>query len=425
MRILITSFAFPPFNCVGSLRVGKTAKYLSVFGHDVRVVTAGKQPFPPNMPVEVSEQNIVYTKWLNLREPARVVLRESLQNIPGNTSPKSRAGSLLKKNLGVIYRTLMYFPDPNIGWVPYALRASARLVKDWKPDVILASAPPPSSLVVAHKLSRKYGIPWVADLRDLWVDHHYYSQPSWRKPIEAQLERRVLSSAAGLITVSEPWAETLRIKYKKPTTVVLNAYDPHDYPPPETEAPKDARLRILYPGVIYPGKQDPSPLFEALLKLGRVAEQIRVDFYGFYQTVAKELVAKYGLGHIVHLNPVIAYKDCLRMQTEADVLLLLLWNDPSERGVYPAKVFEYIGARRPILAVGQKQDAAAELVGKLNAGEVSNDPSEIAMFLERWIQQKRLLGEIPRLSKETGAGLTREEQTRILEHHLMQVCGQN
>lgn len=421
MRLLIISFAFPPFNSIGGVRVGKTAKYLIKLGHDVRVVTARDQPFQPTLPLEIDSQNVIYTRWLDVRGPAKIVLQERDHAAAGNDLPRRKLTTILKGTLGSAYRTLAYFPDSNVGWFPFAFTAASDLIKRWKPHLILASAPPQTSLLVAARLSKKHKIPWVADLRDLWVDHQYYHQPAWRRVFEGKLERQVLSSAAGLVTVSEPLAETLRNKYGKHTTVALNGFDPSDYPTNPTVPYNDGCLRILYTGVVYPGRQDPSPLFEALRDLGPLAEKLQVIFHGFYLSTIRELVAHYKLEHRVEVNKPVPYKESLKMQTEADILLLLLWTDQAERGVYTGKLFEYLGARRPILAIGSVGNVAADLIVQKHAGVVMSDAGEIADQLRKWLLQKQQLGSIPSPSREATVGVSREEQVKVLEGNLHEV----
>jgi hypothetical protein len=75
-----------------------------------------------------------------------------------------------------------HIPDPRIAWIRTAISAGTRLIEEWKPDVIFASAPPYTSLIVACRLSRAFDIPWVAGLRDLWADNPYFSFPAWRRP---------------------------------------------------------------------------------------------------------------------------------------------------------------------------------------------------------------------------------------------------
>jgi glycosyltransferase involved in cell wall biosynthesis len=423
MRLLVVSFAFPPFNSIGGVRVGKIVKYMLTFGHDVRVITARNQPFRPTLPLEIPSEKIIYSKWLTARRksaPSSLKSAGVSSSVNQNSSGKIPLKAVLKRVIGYPYKTLVDFPDSNIGWLPYAESAASRLFKTWSPDLIFASSPPPTSLLVAHRLSQKYGVPWVADLRDLWIDHPYYDQPRWRKVIEEKLERRVLLSTAGVTTVSQPLAETLKMKYGKTARVVLNGFDQVDYPV-SSEVPFDGgRLKILYTGMIYPGKRDPSPLFEALQKLGPLAERLRVVFHGFFLDSVRPMIRNYGLEHLVGVHDPVSYKESLQMQAEADILLLLLWSDPTERGVYTGKLFEYMGARRPILAVGGVDTVAADLIRQRRIGVALQEPAEIALQLEKWIKQKETERAIPALSEDAIAGVSRQEQTRVLESYLLE-----
>lgn len=442
MRLLIISFAFPPYNSIGGVRVGKTAKYLTRFGHDVRVLTARDQPFKPTLPVELPAEKITYTRWLTLRRSAPMADSQPTPSDQNRTAaPASRnrgapadssqtdapaAARSLRQSLARHVKALIDFPDSNAGWLPYAVSEAARLAKGWRPELVFASSPPPTSLLVASRLAKKFDVPWVADLRDLWLDHPYYDQPAWRVGVEARLERRVLGSAAGFVTVSQPLADRLLEKYGREAAVVLNGYDMADYPPAGevSTTPTGGPLRILYTGMIYPGRRDPSPLFAALRLMGARARRVRVVFHGFFLESARSLAREHGVEHLVEVNPPVPYKESLRMQTEADVLLLLLWSDPTERGVYTGKLFEYLGARRPVLAVGGVDTVAADLVRERNAGAALDDPAEIAAQLGRWINLKETAGAIPALPADVGRGLSREEQTRALEDYFRHVLAQ-
>jgi glycosyltransferase involved in cell wall biosynthesis len=422
MRLLVVSYAFPPFNSIGGVRVGKTVKYLTKHGHDVRVLTAGEQFLATSLPLEIPEQQVVYSKWLNLRKPfeggtGEVTTTAATTAPQKNGQPRGELLSRLKRRLTYLARTFLYFPDAYIGWLPYAVAAGSKLITEWRPELILASSPPPTSLLVAHKLSRKYNIPWIADLRDLWVDQHYYRQPAWRKAVEDKLERRVFSSAAGFVTISEPLAETLRTKYGKPTAIVLNGFEPVDYPADSDVPDRDGQIRIVYTGVVHIERQDPTPLFQALKNLGSLAENIRIAFYGPNLGSVRDLATSHNVGHLVEVNDPVPYSDSLKNQAEADILLLLQWNDPAQRGLYTGKLFEYIGARRPILSVGWSDNVAAELIRERNLGVIANDPEQIAAHLKQWLRQKQL-GTIPALPETCTAGLSREEQTSALEEYL-------
>ncbi len=407
MRILLVSYFFPPFNEIGAVRAGKIAKYLHRAGHDVRVISAAGQAQPGSLRLEIPEEQVSYTRWVSPAKPG------SRSNGSGYATSQAAGPGRLKRILKGVRKvgaSTLAFPDGQIGWYPYARACGNALIEEWRPDVIYASAKPFTALLVARSLARKHGIPWVAELRDLWVDNQTYAHPAVRRKIEERLERRVLSDASGIVTVSEPLAETLRAKYDVPVRVVTNGFDPEDFAPPDSVPFRDGAIQIAYTGRIYPGKQNLVPFFEALKRLGPLATSVKVVFHGQHLDEARRLVHQTGVGEYVQINGPVPYADALRMQSEADILLLLLWADRSERGVFTGKLFEYLGARRPILAVGPCENVAAELIRDRNAGLVSEDPDEIVVQLREWIATKQAVGQIAPLGPDVAAGLSRESQ---------------
>jgi hypothetical protein len=339
--------------------------------------------------------------------------------------PQGAASSVVSR-AGHLFRTLVYFPDEAALGLPRAYLAAARLVGAWRPDVILASASPYSALILAAGLSRRFGIPWVGELRDLWTDNQLYPYPRVRRRVEAFLERRVLQSAAGLVTVSEPLAEKLRARHGRPTAVVLNGFDPQDYVDnirPRAGLP----LQIVYTGQVVAGKQDVTPLVEAVHRLGAAARDVRVTFFGKFLGLALQdamrRAAELKVSNSFVIERPVPHHEALRHQREADALLLLTWNDRATPGVYTGKVFEYAGARRPILAIGKVPTVADDLIRERKLGVSRSSPTAIADQLHCWLELKRSGGSVPAVPAHNAAGLTRAEQTRVLADFLEHVTG--
>lgn len=415
MRILFVTHFFPPYNCIGAVRAGKTVKYLRQLGHEIRVLTAADQPLQPTLPVEIPESEVIYTPWVNVNRPVELALggrdRVAAKGYASTATP-----SFLRW-LGTLYKHLVNLPDGQIGWYPHAVAAGRRLMREFQPDVILASAMPVTSLLVAHALSRRQGVPWVAELRDLWLDNPYLALPSWRRFLERRWERRVLGSAKGMVTISEPLAETLRSRFPVPVRVVTNGFDPEDYPT-NAAPPGGDVVRIVYTGMIYEGRRDPSPLFRALAALGDARQKVRLAFYGRYLGVVEPLARRHGVEDCIEVHEPVSHREALRIQAEADVLLLLLWNDPRERGSFTGKLFEYLGARRPILAIGPADNVAARLISERGAGAVESRPEALVGLLSDWIRQKAAGCPVPPPPPEAAAGCSREEQTKLLADFL-------
>lgn len=406
MKVLIVSAYFPPGNAIGSVRVGKLAKHLKDNGCDVRVISALDDTLAQTLPVELEEGHVMATRWLDLHSLPRLIMGGGKAKGGGNANAR---GSRLMGVAYDLFRAFFHWPDRHVAWYFPARKAGRRLMEDWRPDVIYASAWPITSLMVGASLSREFSVPWIAELRDLWLDNHYYRVPVWRRWIDRILERKLLTSASLLVTVSEPLAEILKTKFAKPTAVVLNGFDPSDVVERQCASSRDV-LTISYTGMIYPGRRDPRPLFEALQQMGPLAKRIRVRFFGRILPGVQALIDSYGLQGSVEACAPVPYQEALRIQAESDVLLLLMWDTPEERGVYTGKLFEYLGAKRPILSLGLERGVASDLIRDRQAGVVTNDPKCIAEALGRWLKQKDLLGEVPGLDKSVCAGLSRTEQ---------------
>lgn len=420
MKILLISYFFPPYNVIGAVRTGKLAEYWVSQGHDVKVITAIDQPLTPSLQTSFPKSCTYSTKWLNVNTlPEKVLGGRAKIARQGYSSGSSFLG-----RLGRAYKTLLNFPDGQIGWYPFAVNAGKKIIENgWKPDLIYASAHPLTSLLIAKRLSVQFNVPWVAEFRDLWTDNQNYQYPAWRKWIEKKIESSVLSNISAAVTVSEPLAETLRKKIQIPITTILNGFDPNDYLVSGNKQFPDDKLNIVYTGMVYAGKQDPSPLFAALQLMYR-PNRIHIHFYGRYLRDVEQLAEYYGVKDFVSISEAIPYSQALQVQMQSDVLLFLLWDDISERGIYTGKLFEYFGARHPILAIGTESGVAAELIQERNVGIISNNPVEISKQLEQWAELKISGVNNFVLPEESSKGLTRREQfskldTFLKKHNLL------
>lgn len=432
MKILIVSWYFPPSNTMGALRVGKLAGYLLSRGHDVRVLSARDVPRPQNLRQEFPEDRVVRTRWLDVNrlpraaaqwrrrrsKDARAGTRPASGREAGpNSDRKPQGGATnasLASRLGALYANALNLPDAYVGWIPYAAAAGRRLVRSNRPELIFASGPPFTGLVVGHILARSCRLPWVAEFRDRWADDPYYPPPPWRHGLEKMLERRLARSAAALVTVSAPWAADYRQKYGKPTETIYNGFDPNDFGAPGGGAPEPDLLRIVHTGRIYPGRRDPSPLFRAI-RLMNGARRVRMAFYGAEDSQVMPLAEAHQVADLVEIHPHVPYDQSLAAQREADVLLFMQWNDPREQGNVPGKLFEYLAVRRPILGLGLEVGVPASIIRDRSAGLFSNDPGEIAAQISAWIDKKRQEGRIGPLPEAVRAGFARDEQFGRLE----------
>lgn len=431
MKILIVTCVFPPSNVIGAIRVGKLARYLHGGGHDVRVLTTDIVD-DRSLPLEIPKELVVYTdyqersdwadRWLRrLRPRPDAAPAGDPGDAPAHGAGPSRSlWAMLRRH----YHGLIHIPDMRARWIKTAVPAGRRLIEGWRPDIIFASAPPSTGLVVASRLARAFDIPWVADFRDLWVDNSYYDEPSWRKAVDAVLERQTLRGAAALVTVSPGLAEQLRRRHGKAAEVIYNGYAEEDFPPIPPLPVTGKLLKIRYMGSIYRGFRDPSALFAGIALLpDPYRNRVKAEFFCDSGDAVLAAAAAHGVTDAVIVRERIPYRRALELQMQSDVLLLLQSNDRRDEGNLPAKLFEYLYARRPILFIGYEHGIAARLVAERRAGVVSNSPARIRDQLQAWLEDKDA-GRLQRLEPSVSRGLSRDEQYRKLQHLLEAVVNQ-
>jgi hypothetical protein len=238
------------------------------------------------------------------------------------------------------------------------------------------------------------------------------------------LEWLTMRNAAGLVTVSPSWADQLRRRHGKATAVVYNGYAEEDFPELPPRAERGEVLTIRYMGSIYPGFRDPSALFAAIGLLPVVLRsRLIVEFFCEAGETVLAAAAAHRVMNVVAVKPRIPYRRALELQMDADILLLLQSTEPRDEGNLPAKIFEYLYARRPILFIGYEKGIAARLIRERSAGLVSNSPAQICDQLQTWISGKQA-GRLNMLDPSVRLGLSRDEQYNTLERFLTAVLDQ-
>ena len=240
-------------------------------------------------------------------------------------------------------------------WYHDALLAGEKIIRNERIDAILSTSPPVTSHLVAKTLAEKYHIPWVADFRDLWSQNHYLSYSFIRKYFERKLEVKIIRTASAVTTVSQPLADKLALLHKnKKIFSITNGFDPELINTDNTAV--DQSFNIVYTGVLYKGKRDPTPLFVVMNDLSDKGcikrEDIKIDFFGSPEDWIQEDSAKYHLQEYITQHGLVTHETAIAEQRKAQLLLLLTWDNPEEKGVYTGKLFEYLAARRPILSFG-------------------------------------------------------------------------
>ena len=284
------------------------------------------------------------------------------------------------------------YPDPQKGWQRFAVEAGEDILRQQNINAMISCSPPVTSHIIAKKLKDEFNIPWVADFHDLWTQNYYYPYSPLRKVIEKRLELNTLSAADVLVTVSQPAAEELGALHRQKSLYsIAYGFDPAEVN--STAGNLTDKFTITYTGNLYPGKQSPESLFAALRDLitegSMDASDIEVRFYGVEAGWIAKQAERYGLTDIVKQFGIVPREIALNKQRESHLLLLLKWNDPEHRGAYSAKIFEYLAARRPILALGGFPDVVSELLDETKAGICAQTKEDVKASLLPLYQEYR------------------------------------
>jgi len=400
-KVLIIAYYFPPRQNVGSLRPKGLAKYLPEFGWNPIILT-GYLPISPSQNFKVvqtlypGDSVSILKRKLHLLQDKQ--LKERIK-IPFLKSDKHK--TFLTGKLDFSFRCLFDYPDKFRSWAPHAIKTAMKLLKEKEMKLIISTSKPETSHLIAKELKTKYSIPWVADLRDLWTQNHYYPYNSFRKWFERKLEIRTLAFADALVTVSDPLSEKLRKLHRnKPVFTITNGFDPNEI----GLSSLTDKLTITYTGQLYKGKQNPEPLLKAINELlkKKIIERnvIEVRFLGPEQKWLEELIYKYQLKKVVRQYGLVDRSVSLKKQRGSQILLLLNWNDLRETGVYTGKIFEYIAAKRPILSIGGPKGVVSELLRETNAGVYVSDLEHLKRILIKWYREFVAEGRVSYNGKE-------------------------
>jgi hypothetical protein len=255
-------------------------------------------------------------------------------------------------------------PDLTDFWVKPAVEwARGCVASDGPWDVVVSSSGPYTAHLVAMAVRQSGGArQWAADFRDLWTDNHARPGLFPFTIRERLLEDQVLRSAGLVTTVSAGLARTLRSKTAAPVEIVYNGFDEalNLGKSDDRIFPRDDVHRLVYTGTWYPKGQRVEPLFEAWARLKdaapEVAMSIRLVVAGRDTPAWHRIARGCGLGDQLDAFGEVSQDDALRMQRDADALLLVDWFRAAD-GVLTGKVFEYLQHTAPILVIAGEPDS--------------------------------------------------------------------
>ncbi len=447
-RLLLVAYSFPPVGGAGVQRPVKWVKNLGQFGWNVTVLTPENPSVPtrddslfPDIPEDVL---IVRARTWEPDYQSKQAMLDKIGAAREGLLNRAKAGA---KKLVRHAAKLALQPDPQILWVPSAIRAARKVLSEMQHDAILVTAPAYSSFFIGTSLKRQFKLPLVMDFRDEWDLSGRYLENAQRdnfsRMVQARMQRYVLRRADAVVATTHASTANLAEKLSRlnrsniKAVTVFNGFDAGDFSRDKLESamlsadnmPTPTHFRLLYTGTLW-NLTTIEPLVAAILQLEKTVpelvatlELVCVGRKTPEQIAILERLRNFGCR--LKLIDYCTHAEVLGWLQSANALCLLLSDVPGAERVVPAKLFEYLAIRRDILAIMPKGEAADIVKRFFPAGHCApNDIDAIASWLKN-----RLSGEISANAEQIASGdideFNRVSQTGRLAGLLNEVTQQH
>jgi hypothetical protein len=374
-RVLIITYYWPPSAGSGVQRWLKFAKYLPEYGWDPIIFT------PENPDFELRDESLLKevpadTEVLKfpIWEPygiLRSFKKEKIKN-PAVILEKSAKSPL--DRLAIWMRANFIVPDPRIFWVKPSVEFLLDIIEKTQIKAIITTGPPHSLHLIGRNIKRKKGIPWIADFRDPWSSWEFLDalpMLGWIRKRHHQLEQTVLGEADAVVTISPTFKQELEAIGNREVELITNGFDPSDLPVDFSQPRRSNAFHIVYTGII-DSIRNPIPFLEAFKAVfSQQPQDARVTFVGKVSAqVVHYIHTDDWLASHVEFPGYLSHHEVFGYYQKADLLLLILTHTKNAKGNIPGKLFEYMATGRKILALGDPNGDASQIIQKAKAGKV-------------------------------------------------------
>lgn len=443
-RVLCVAYFFPPLGGVSATRMVSFVRHLPEAGWDPLVLAprgtayplrdpAGLTAVPRDVPVVRAVSPEPQGARHRLAGMRRRLAPRSERISPivpdagshegeGRSGDKVRTTKARKPRLRRLtlawIRRVLFFPDDQVLWIPFAVRAGQKVLAGNQVDAIYSTSSPVSSHLVAGILHHRTRIPWVAEFRDPWVGNPLADPLPWlHARLQQRLERWIVSSASRVVFTSTETAVAYERRYPGLAGrwhVVPNGYDAEELGAPRTRLERRTPFRLVYTGTL----ERPAEAAAFLAGVDRlvtdqpeVRSQLTIEFHGHASPPVEAIAAPYldphRLGAMLGFKSFVPRAEVLERVRDADACLVLLGDERGMSQFVPGKLFDYIGLDAPVLAVVPTGEVRSVLQ-QLDWGVVTDPtPSGVADGLKRLLDGEHRTGTADRNRNFERIGLAR------------------
>ncbi len=375
-KVLIVTYYWPPAGGPGVQRWLKFAEYLPEYGIEPIIYTPENPSYPmiDNSLLEKLPKGLKVVKT-PIWEPYRLAefFNPKSKEYKAGRFEKKEKQSLLTR-LSVYIRGNFFIPDARKFWVKPSVKFLSNYLKENQIDTVVTTGPPHSMHLIGLELKKKYpDLKWIADFRDPWTQISYHSELKLTKNSEKkhkELEKSVIKTADCVLATSFSDAENYTKIGAVKTEVVTNGYEEDDFK--IEKKIQNQKFRISYSGNLESAR-NPVELWKALKELtdqnDEFRNQLEINFYGILSAEVEETIAENGLLKYLKKHGYVNHQTAVEGIVNSELLLLTNFPDSKSKGIIPGKLFEYLAARNPIIAIGPEDGDVLRILNQTKTGE--------------------------------------------------------
>ncbi|MDT0690532.1 glycosyltransferase family 4 protein [Salegentibacter sp. F188] len=373
-KVLIITYYWPPAGGPGVQRWLKFVKYLAEFDIEPVVYIPANPTYPltdKSLASEVPENVQVVQK--DILEPyslAKLFSKKDTETISSGIIAKEGKQNFLQKMMLYI-RGNFFIPDARKFWIKPSVKFLKKFLKEQQINTIITTGPPHSLHLIGLQLKKDIEISWFADFRDPWTQIGYHDKLKLSKASEKKhlaLEKEVLNAADQIITTSFTTKQEFQNKTAKPVTVITNGFDEK---PTKNGIQLDKKFSFSHIGSLLSGR-NPENLWKCLGELisenKSFADDFMLNLVGAVSEEVLDSIKAAGLKDHLTLQKYVPHFEAIKLQRKSQVLLLIEIDSRETQGIIPGKVFEYLSAKRPILALGPEKWDICQILDETLAG---------------------------------------------------------
>ena len=381
-HVLVIAYYFPPLGLSGVQRIAGFVRHLPGYGWKPTVLTAKPAGYFAHdnslwAPIKEAGIRVIQTSSL---DPTRFFREGSTVRLPRES----------RRQVLASISNWVFVPDNKLGWMPFAVRAGLREASLQSFSAIYSSAPPYTGHLVGSKIAQRLGLPLIVDFRDDWVGNPRHIYPTaLHQQLHVRQERQVLRHASAVTTINRPILDGLQTRQQPlqiPGHVIPHGYD-EQCVSSETRKNHKNKLCLVYTGVFY-DTQTPEyflrGLREFLIQHPDMDKRVSAIFAGLVPDYFVGLVQSLKLEQVVQYVGYLEHNSVVALHQKADILWMTIGSRPGASQISTGKLFEYMGTRKPILAL-VPPGAASDTLHRYKAAYVvaPEDISQATQALNR------------------------------------------